>query len=91
VAVELTLKGDGPGTISSDANSNTTVIGSDSQAYTASFDAVAECTNFSSGEYALLAGDSERGCVVSQLPEGVTVKSVQFSLGNGTVQFNNRP
>ncbi len=89
VAVELALKGEGPGTISSDANSNTTVIGSDSQAYTFSVDPVAECTSFSNGEYTVLPGDAERGCVVFQLPAGVTVKSVQFSLGNGTAQFNN--
>lgn len=89
VAVELTLKGDGPGTISSDANSNTTVIGSDGQAYTPGFDPVTECTNFSDGAYTLLAGDTEKGCVVVQLPNSVTIKSVQFSLGNGTAQFNN--
>ena len=89
VAVELTLKGDGPGTITSDANSNVTGLGSDGQAYTFSPDPVTECTSFSSGNYTVLAGNSERGCVVIQLPKGVTIKSVQFSLGNGTAQFNN--
>jgi hypothetical protein len=90
VALVVTLKDEGPGTISSDANTDMTVIGSDSQAYTASFNSVAECTNFSHGAYTLLAGDTERGCAVFELPDGVTVKSMQFSLGNGSVQFNNR-
>jgi hypothetical protein len=88
VAVELTLKGEGPGTITSDANSNVTALGSDGQAYTFSADPVTGCTNFSSGNYTVLAGNSERGCVVIQVPTGVTIKAVQFSLGNGTAQFN---
>lgn len=89
VAAVLRLSNRGPGNISSDANSNATLIGTDGQAYTPSFKAVSECTNFNHGVYTLLSGDSERGCVVFQLPDGVNVRSVQFSLGNGTVQFNN--
>jgi hypothetical protein len=88
VAIELLLANGGPGTISSDANSDITVIGSDSQGYTPKFAPVSECTNFSYGAYTLPANQSERGCVVVQLPEGVDVKAVQFSLGNGTAQFN---
>ena len=90
VAVEVTLTDEGPGTISSDANTNMTLIGSDGQAYTSQFEPVSECTNFSNGAYTLLNGNAERGCVVFQLPAGVSLKAVQFSLGNGTVQFNNR-
>lgn len=88
VALQLRLTNKGAGTISSDANVNLTVLGSDGQAYTPSFAPITECTNFSHGDYALLGGDSERGCVVFQLPDGVKVRSAQFSLGNGTVQFN---
>ena len=88
VALELTLKGEGPGTIQSDANSNATAIGSDGQDYTPQFGPITECTNFNEGNYSLLRGDTERGCVVFAIPTGVQVQSVQFSLGNGTVQFN---
>lgn len=90
IAVEFTLKGGGPGTVSSDANNDATVIGSDQQAYTASFDPVTDCTNFAQGTFTINPGNTERGCVVYQMPNGVTVNSVQFSLGNGTVEFNSR-
>jgi hypothetical protein len=89
VALEVTLTSSGPGTISSDANNNLSVQGSDGQVYTASFDEVSECTNFNHGIYTLLTGGSVRGCVVFQLPNGVKVNSAQFTLGRDTVQFNN--
>lgn len=89
VAVEVTLSNTGAGTISSDVNTNMTVIGSDGQDYTPQFAPVSDCTNFSNGTYSLLQGDSERGCAIFQLPDGVKVGSMQFSLGDGTVQFNN--
>ncbi len=89
VALLLTLTSAGPGTVSSDANSNLTLVGTDGQGYTADFNTVNECTNFSNGNYTLFNGDTEKGCVVFQLPDGVKVQSAQFSLGNGTVQFNN--
>jgi hypothetical protein len=80
VAVEMTLQNEGNATITDDANVDVTVIGTDSQAYTADFDSVTECTNFSFGDYTLLAGNSESGCVVYQLPTGVNVKAIQFAL-----------
>lgn len=89
VALELTLRSSGPGTISSDVNNNLSVQGSDGQVYTASFSQVSECTNFNHGDYTLLTGNSVRGCVVYQLPNGVKVNSAQFTLGRDTVQFNN--
>ena len=88
VAVDVTLTNQGPGTISSDANNNVTLIGSDGQAYSAQFAPVTQCTNFHEGAYTIVNGNSERGCVVFQLPNGVSLKAAQFSLGNGTVQFN---
>lgn len=88
VALVLTLTNQGPGTITSDANNDATLVGSDGQDYTAQFSEINECTNFNHGDYTLLNGDSQRGCVVFQLPNGVSVQSAQFSLGNGTVQFN---
>lgn len=88
LAFQLMLNNAGPGTVSSDANSDMTVLASDGQDYTASFGSITECTNFAAGDFTIAAGDSQRGCVVFQLPDGINVKSVQFSLGNGTVQFN---
>jgi hypothetical protein len=81
LAVEMTVQNAGNATISDDANNDVTVIGTDSQAYVADFDSVSECTNFSFGEYTLLAGNSESGCVVYQLPTGVNVKAIQFAFG----------
>jgi hypothetical protein len=81
VAVEMSLLNQSSATITDDANGDVTVIGTDSQAYTADFDSVAQCTNFSYGGFTLLPGTpSESGCVVFQLPNGVNVKAVQFSL-----------
>lgn len=84
VAVDMGLQNPSSATITDDANLDATVIGTDSQAYTADFDSVAECTNFSSGQFTLLPGNSENGCVVFQLPVGIAVKAVQFTLGLNT-------
>ena len=83
VAVQLALANESRATISDDANSDVQLIGSDNQAYTADFDSVVGCTNFSYGEFTLLPGGAETGCVVFQLPTGVNTKLVQFSLGYG--------
>lgn len=91
VAVEMNLSNQSSNTISSDANNNVTVIGSDNQAYTADFDSVSDCTNFSSGEFTVLPGSSESGCVVFQLPNAISVKAVQFSFDSAfldTAQWN---
>jgi hypothetical protein len=83
VAVGMNLTNQGTGTISDDANNDTHVIGTDNQAYPADFDSVTECTNFSYGGFTLLPGGTESGCVLFQIPLGVNVKLVQFSLGYG--------
>jgi hypothetical protein len=88
IAVELSLQDQGPGSISDNANTDGTVIGSDSQDYTPSFSDVTGCTNFNHGDYALSVGSTQRGCVVFELPNGVTVNAFQFALGDNTVDFN---
>ncbi len=92
VAVEMTLANQSTSTISDDANSDTTVIGTNSQTYTADFDSVSECTNFNYGQFTILPGSpSQSGCVVFQLPNGVNVQAVQFSFFSGlldTAQWN---
>ena len=85
VAIKETLTDDGPGGISSDVNSDTTLVGSDGQAYTPSSDLVEGCTNFDYGAFTLTRGESEDGCVVFAVPDGVTVKRVTFSLTGGAV------
>lgn len=66
-----------------DANNNATVIGSNDQSYQADFDDVSQCTNFNSGSFQLGPGESATGCVVFQVPTGVSVAKVQWSPGGG--------
>lgn len=83
VATLLTIKNTGSGAIQGDANSDATLIGSNNQSYTADFDDVNECTNFSNGSYQLGAGESATGCVVFVLPPGVTPAKLQYSPDSG--------
>lgn len=88
VAVEVNLQNTGTGTISDDANSDVTLIGSDSQSY--DFDIsgdVNECTNFHYGEYTLGSNDSESGCVVFELPDGINPAKVQFAYNSNAGEW----
>jgi hypothetical protein len=85
IAIQFRLTGDGPGTINSDVNADTTLIGSDDQAYTPSTADVQGCTNFSLGDFTLAPGQSETGCVSFDVPDGLSIKRVQFSLTDGAV------
>ena len=87
VAVSEVLTDDGPGTVSDDANVDTSVVGTDGQVYTPSFDSVQGCTNFNNGGYTLAAGQSESGCVVFALPTGVDVALVEFTLTEDSVDL----
>jgi hypothetical protein len=78
VAVDFTITNNGSQTYSDDANTDVSVIGSDTQDYSPDFDNVSECTNFNDGSYDLAPGDTESGCVVFQLPQSVSVSKVQF-------------
>lgn len=83
VAVDLSIKNNGHSTYSDDANNDTSLIGSDNQSYTPDFDSVSECTNFDNGQITLAAGESVTGCVVFQLPTGVTAAKVQYTPDSG--------
>lgn len=83
VAVDLSIKNNGHSTYSDDANNDTSLIGSDNQSYTPDFDSVSECTNFDNGQITLAAGESVTGCVVFQLPTGVTTAKVQYTPDSG--------
>jgi hypothetical protein len=82
VAIHLSLTNHSASTISGDADGSTTVIGSNHDAYQTNFESLTgSCTNFSSGAFSLLPGETENGCVLLELPGGVTVQRIQFGLG----------
>lgn len=68
------------GTISDDADSDSSLLGSNGQTYQTSFDGVVGCTDFNDGEVTMKAGQTQTGCVVFQLPKNVMPK--QFSFGD---------
>jgi hypothetical protein len=83
VAVEAALSNTSGGDVGGDANLAMTVRGSDGKTYLANYAAVAACTNYSYGEIDVPASGTSTGCVVFQLPTGVSVQSVSFSLDSG--------
>jgi Domain of unknown function (DUF4352) len=86
IAVELGVTNTSTSTVSSNANLDTAIIGTDSQTYTAVFDERKGCSNFSYGDFTLTPGAHEVGCVVYELPEGVKAAKVQFGLELGVVE-----
>ena len=91
VGVEVTINDTGKAALSDDANSTLSVIGSDSQDYSADFSSISECTNFNNGSYNIASGQSQTGCVTFQIPNAVTVAKVQFTdnagMGSNTAQW----
>lgn len=83
VGVEMMLTNTGRAAIQDDANNNVSLVGSDGQTYISDVDAIAECTDFNSGTYTLAPGESSTGCVTFQVPDGVTVKKVEFTSLSG--------
>jgi hypothetical protein len=77
VAAVFTLNGVS-GTFSDDANSDATLIGSNSQTYTFDGSSLAGVTNFNYGGYNLTAGQTSVGAVAFQVPDGVKVSSIQW-------------
>jgi hypothetical protein len=66
-----------------DANNDATLVGSDNQTYSADFDNMADCTNFSNGDIQLGPGETATGCVAFQIPDAVTVAKVRWAPSNG--------
>jgi Domain of unknown function (DUF4352) len=83
VGVKLVVKDTGSASETDDVNTDVSVIGSDNQSYTPTFDSITGCTNFNSGTYALTNGETATGCVVFQVPTGVTVDKVQYQPSAG--------
>jgi len=78
-AAEFTITGD-IGQSSDDANSDANAIGSDQTEYP--FAAISlTVPNFSSGEWEVAPGQTEKGWVAFELPPGVTVAQVQWAPG----------
>ena len=71
------------GTFSDDANNDATLIGSNSQTYSADFNGIAGYTNFNSGEYNVSAGENSVGAVTFQLPLTVKVTKIEWSANGG--------
>ena len=83
VGVQIQITNDSKGTDSDDANNNTSLIGSNSQVYSADVNSIAGCTNFDNGTYTLTQGASEVGCVSFQVPTAVTVAKVVYNPNSG--------
>jgi Domain of unknown function (DUF4352) len=81
IAIGLTLTNTGSETVSSNANLDTTVVGTNGQVYTAALGVERQgCTNFDYGDFTLAPGATEVGCVVFELPAGMETQKIQFEL-----------
>jgi Domain of unknown function (DUF4352) len=83
VGVTFQIKNDSAGIDKSDADSNTDIVGSDSQVYTPKFGGLVGCTDFDAGEFTLAQGEAEVGCITFELPTGVTAAKVQYNPNSG--------
>ena len=83
VGVKLLITNVGTGTYDGNANTGANLIGSDGQTYTADFNDITGCTNFSHGNVTLAPEAAATGCVVFQVPNGVSVAKVRFNPNSG--------
>jgi hypothetical protein len=83
VALRFTIHDIGTASITGDADSSASVIGSNEQIYTSVPTIVTGCTNFDYGSFQLSHGQSVSGCVVFDIPDAVRVATVKWSLGIG--------
>jgi len=66
-----------------DANNDAVVIGGNGQNYSADFDGIAGYTNFAHGAIHVSEGETVTGSVTFQLPDGMTVSTVQWTALSG--------
>ena len=74
-----------------DANIDAVLVGGNGQNYSADYDGIAGYTNFDSGTIHVAQGDMVTGAVTFQVPDGITVSSVQWTAVSGfgvTVEWN---
>ncbi len=77
VASEFKLTGV-RGTSADNANNDASLIGDNHHVYAADLNDVSECTNFTNGDYSVAPHQSSTGCVVFQVPVGVTVVQIKW-------------
>jgi hypothetical protein len=77
-AAKFTIKGDS-GIYTDDINSDVTATGSDGTTYQIWIGEVTDCGQFSAGEYTVTPQQTVSGCALFQLPNGVTIKQVQWT------------
>ena len=92
VGVEMSVQNQSSTPFTDDMDSDATVIGSDSQTYTAVANGLSGCTNFDYGDVDLVKGATASGCVAFSLPVGVTAAQVDFKpgadFGGAPVEWN---
>jgi Domain of unknown function (DUF4352) len=66
---------------SDDSNNDAVILGSDGQTYQPDFSTISAGTNFNSGDFGVRAGQTQVGWVTFQVPDGVSVSSVQWQPG----------
>jgi hypothetical protein len=69
------------GTATDDSNSDASLTGSNQQVYQANFSSIAGYTDFNSGDFNVTAGQSESGAVTFQVPSGVSVADIRWTVG----------
>jgi hypothetical protein len=88
VAIDVSLRNPGRTPVSGDANSDMVVVGTNARTYRAVAVEVRGCPNFATGSFTLRGGYDQSGCVTFDIPDGVNVKQVRFTLdrhGEGAV------
>jgi hypothetical protein len=69
------------GASSDDSDIDASVTGSNQQVYGSVFDTIVGYTNFNAGQFNVSSGQSQTGAVTFQVPNGVKVSNVQWSVG----------
>ncbi len=89
VSAEFTITNTTSTYLTGNVNIAVDLTGSDGRTYSADQSNVAGCHNFEedSGQFGLLAGSSETGCVTFQLPTGVKAARVTFGGGADAVTW----
>jgi hypothetical protein len=59
------------------------VLGSNGRTYQANFTSIAGYTNFNSGQFSISTGQTSTGAVTFQVPDRVTVASIQWDATGG--------
>lgn len=79
VGVTLRVKNNSASTDTNDADTNTSIVGTNKQVYSPTFTSLAGCTDFNNGTYALAPAATEVGCVAFAVPSTVRIVQVKYS------------